>query len=163
VSLLVVADNCPISYLCEIGLIEILPRFFGEVHIPAAVYLELCHPRTPQVIREWALRPPPWMKIAATQEADDPTTAQLDAGERAAIAMAERIKADLVLMDERRGTKICRAKGFAVTGTLGLLIRTSESGGLHLGEVFDRLKKTNFRHSPKMLEQLLERHGRHQK
>ena len=50
-SLLVVADNGPISYLCEIGLIELLPRFFGEVHIPAAVYLELRHAKTPAVIR----------------------------------------------------------------------------------------------------------------
>lgn len=158
-SLLVVADNGPISYLCEIGLIELLPRFFGEVHIPAAVYLELRHAKTPAVIRDWALRPPPWLKIASTQEVDDPTTAQLDAGERSAIAMAERLKADLVLMDERKGTKLCRAKGFAVTGTLGLLIRAAETGGLHLGDAFDRLKRTNFRYSPEMLEQLLAKHG----
>lgn len=154
------ADTGPVSYLCEIGLIELLPRFFGEVHIPAAVYLELCHPKTPVVIRDWALRPPPWLKVAAMQEAEDVGTVHLDAGERAAIAMAERLKADLVLMDERKGTKVCRAKGFAVTGTLGLLIRAAETGGLHLGEAFDRLKKTNFRYSPEMLEQLLERHGR---
>ena len=83
-SLLAVADDGPISYLCEIGHIELLPRLFGEVHIPAAVYLELCHPKTPAVIRDWALKPPPWLKIASTLEADDPSPSQLDAGERAA-------------------------------------------------------------------------------
>ena len=49
-SLLVVADNSPVAYLCEIGQIDLLPRLFGEIHIPAAVYHELCHPGTPAVI-----------------------------------------------------------------------------------------------------------------
>jgi predicted nucleic acid-binding protein len=158
VSLLVVADNSPISYLCEIGQIEILPRLFGEVHIPVAVYHELCHPKTPAVIREWALKLPPWLKVASTLEKDDPSTDLLDAGERAAIAMAERLKADLVLMDERLGTRICRARGFETTGTLGILIRAATSGKVNLHSAFDRLKATNFRYSPQMLEQLLKQH-----
>ena len=74
-SLLVVADNSPVSYLCEIGQIDLLPRLFGEVHIPAAVYHELCHPKTPAIIRDWALKPPSWLKIATASEADDPATA----------------------------------------------------------------------------------------
>jgi len=158
VSLLVVADNSPISYLCEIGQIELLPRLFGEVHIPVAVHHELCHPKTPAVIRDWALKLPPWLKVASTLETEDPSTALLDAGERAAIAMAERLKADLVLMDERLGTKICRAKGFETTGTLGILIRAAKTGKVNLGSAFDALKSTNFRNSPQMLEQLLKRH-----
>jgi predicted nucleic acid-binding protein len=158
VSLLVVADNSPVSYLCEIGQIDLLPRLFGEVHIPAAVYHELCHPKTPAIIRDWALKPPPWLKIATTSEADDPATAYLDAGERAAIAMAERLKADLVLMDERLGTKACREKGFEATGTLGILIRAAKSGQVNPRAAFDRLKTTNFRYSPQMMEQLLKKH-----
>jgi predicted nucleic acid-binding protein len=41
---LVVADTSPIFYRLSIGQIELLPRLFGKVFVPDAVYKELCHP-----------------------------------------------------------------------------------------------------------------------
>jgi predicted nucleic acid-binding protein len=157
-SSLVVADNSPIAYLCEIHQVELLHKLFGVIYVPAAVYNELCHPKTPVLARTWALKPPPWLKIDSTSEVDDPATRHLDAGERAAIALADRLHADLILMDERRGTNVCRAKGFEATGTLGILIRAANRGWVDLGDAFQCLKETNFRHSPEMLEQLLKNH-----
>jgi len=40
---LVVADTSPIFYRLSIGQIELLPRLFGKVFVPDAVYKELCH------------------------------------------------------------------------------------------------------------------------
>ena len=157
-SSLVVADNSPIAYLCEINQIDLLHKLFGDINVPAAVYQEHRHPRTPASVRLWALNPPPWLKIDSTSEVDDPATRHLDAGERAAIALADRLHADLILMDERRGTSVCRAKGFEATGTLGILIRGANRGWVDLADAFQRLKSTNFRHSPEMLEQLLKSH-----
>jgi len=96
----VVADTSPILYLHLIGEIEILPALFSEIHLPAAVYNELCHPAAPPEVRAWALAKPEWLSVATEPRLIDPETASLDDGERAAIALAELIGTDLVLMDD---------------------------------------------------------------
>lgn len=55
---LVVADTSPIFYLFSIDLIDVLPQLFGTIFVPTAVYEELCHPKAPQAVREWAMRVP---------------------------------------------------------------------------------------------------------
>jgi predicted nucleic acid-binding protein len=102
----VVADTSPILYLHLIGEIHVLPALFGEIHLPDAVYQELCHPAAPAALRAWALTAPVWLSVAAAAGVSDPETALLDDGERAAIALAELIHADLVLMDERKGVRV---------------------------------------------------------
>jgi predicted nucleic acid-binding protein len=52
---------------------------------------------------------------------DDGALLSLGDGERAAIALALSMQADLILIDERKGTSVAIAKGFTVTGTLGIL------------------------------------------
>ena len=60
---------------------------------------------------------------------DDAALQPLGAGERAAITLALSMHADLILIDERKGTSVAIAKGFTVTGTLGIL-RLAAQGGL---------------------------------
>jgi predicted nucleic acid-binding protein len=43
----------------------------------------------------------------------------LDEGEASAIALAAFLQADLLLIDERAGTRAALAEGIRVTGTLG--------------------------------------------
>jgi predicted nucleic acid-binding protein len=45
----------------------------------------------------------------------------LGAGKHASIALALSLHADLILVDERKRTSAAIAKGFEVTGTLGIL------------------------------------------
>jgi len=56
---------------------------------------------------------------------DDADLRALDAGERSAIILALSIHADLVLIDERKGTQAAIDKGLDVTGTLGILQRAA--------------------------------------
>jgi predicted nucleic acid-binding protein len=79
----------------------------------------------------------------------------LDVGERDAILLALEIKADLVLMDEREGVEEATRLGLTVTGTLGVLDRAAEKGLLDLPDVLSRLRVTNFRVSPTLLDRLL--------
>lgn len=154
----VVADTSPILYLHLIGEIDLLQALFSEIHLPAAVYNELCHPRAPQEVRAWAIAKPDWLSIASASGLPDPETASLDEGERAAIALAELIGADLVLMDERKGARISLRKGFAVIGTLGILDLAARRGLIDLADSFNRLKATNFRYRPQFMEDLLARY-----
>jgi predicted nucleic acid-binding protein len=154
----VVADTSPILYLHLIGEIELLPALFSQIHLPAAVYNELCHPAAPQAVRAWALAKSGWLSVASAVGFPDPETASLDDGERAAIALAEFLSADLVLMDDRKGVRISLRKGFEVIGTLGVLDLAARRGLIDLAEVFERLKATNFRYRPQMLEEMLARY-----
>ncbi|MBV9034384.1 MAG: DUF3368 domain-containing protein [Acidobacteriaceae bacterium] len=156
----VVADTTPIRYLTSIGYLDLLPRLFENVLIPAVVYEELQHPATPQPVRA-ALKPTPtWLKVISTEVTDDPILQVLDEGERAALTLGLRLGADLILMDERKGAAVARRKGLPFTGTLGILILAAERQWLDLADTFARLRQTNFHYSEDLLQSLLLQHRR---
>jgi predicted nucleic acid-binding protein len=115
---LVVADTSPIFYLFSIDLIDVLPQLFGKIFVPDAVYKELCHPTAPQAVREWALTRPTWMEVTKVSASNDAALPSFDEGERAAIALAELLHANLILIDERKGTSVALSTGFEVTAEL---------------------------------------------
>jgi len=82
---------------------------------------------------------------------------ELDRGERAVIALAQAVGAALVLMDDRAGIAAARAQGLEATGTLGVLELAATSGLIDLPSAVARLKTTNFRYRPQLLDALLAR------
>lgn len=62
-------------------------------------------------------------------------------------------------MDDRGGVTVARGKGFAVTGTLGILDLAAERGLIRLNEALERLKITSFRCRPEIMDALLARHS----
>ena len=155
-SRIVVSDTTSIHYLVLIAETELLPTLYGEVLIPESVALELQQPHTPELIRCWMERPPTWLQIISL--AVLPSVAMsldLDRGERDAIRLALHYDADLVLMDERDGVEEARRLGLTVTGTLGVLDRAAERGLIDLAPAFARLRQTNFRVNPALMERLL--------
>ncbi len=51
--MIVVADTTPVNYLVLIDAADLLPRLFGQVRIPPAVFAELQDPETPDPVRAW--------------------------------------------------------------------------------------------------------------
>jgi len=98
---LVIADTGPVNYLIQIGHIELLPRMFEKVALPVAVQVELSDPLAPPPVRRWIATLPAWLEIHDTTGL--PEVSGLDEGETAAIALAESLHADLLLIDEREG------------------------------------------------------------
>ena len=158
---LVVADTGPLDYLVLIGESDLLPKLFEKVFVPEAVGAELRHRAAPPSVRMWAEKPPAWLEVRPTPAAtnDDPALRALDNGERAALALARPLGADLILMDDRAGVAVARQQSFAVTGTLGVLDLAARHGLIDLGAAFARLKTTNFRHSPEIMDALLAQHS----
>jgi predicted nucleic acid-binding protein len=68
----------------------------------------------------------------------------LDAGERAAIALAERIHADLILIDDADGKAEAARRHFRVTGTLGVLRAGADEGLIDVRAVLTRLARKTF-------------------
>jgi len=86
---------------------------------------------------------------------DDAALQPLGAGERAAITLALSLHADLILIDERKGTAVALGKGFEVTGTLGVLGLAARRGLVDLADSFTRLKRTSFRYRQEIMDELL--------
>lgn len=154
----VVADTGPLHYLVLAGCVDVLATLFTGITIPDEVHGELLHPNAPPSVRDWAAHPPSWLLLSAASDAGRDLPSQLDDGERAAIALALSLKADLILMDDRAGVAAASVLGLNVTGTIGILDRAANRGLIEIGSVVARLQATNFRHPPHLLAALLDRH-----
>jgi predicted nucleic acid-binding protein len=153
----VIADTGPLNYLLLIDQISLLPRLFEMVHIPDAVRAELADAAAPPIVRGWIATPPSWLLIEPTPAAMAPSP-KLDAGEQAAIALAVQLSAGLLLIDDRAGVRVALAQGLDVVGTLGILDRAARIGLVDLVACLTRLKTTNFRYRPQLLDALLAQH-----
>lgn len=151
---IVVADTGPLRYLILIGHIDVLPRLFGAVSVPAAVADELSHPHAPDAARAWVADPPSWL-VVHPDPAEPTAEVRLDPGERAAIALAHALGAGLLLIDDRAGVAAARGRGLRAAGTLGVLAEAASQGLLDLATAFAKLRATNFHHSPALLDALL--------
>jgi predicted nucleic acid-binding protein len=140
--------------------IALLPTLFTGVTMPASVHAELLHPSAPDPVRHWAGRPPAWLTIAAAHPQTNPLLGSLDEGEADAITLALSLSAELVLMDDRAGVAVARSKGLTVAGTLGVLELAAGRGLIDITTAVSRLKGTNFRYRPELLDALVARHPR---
>lgn len=157
---LVVADTGPLNYLVLIEAIDVLPKLFERIFVLAAVHDELAHADAPGAVRVWIAHLPAWLEVRPNpgRSGNDATETDLDEGERAAIALARAIGADLILMDDRAGVAVAYRHGLMVTGTLGVLDLAARRGLIDLAATFARLKVTNFRYRPEIMDALLAQH-----
>ena len=143
--MIVVADSSPLRYLILIEHTHVLPALYGRVLIPPAVSGELNRQRTPPLVRAWLARRPSWLEIRAPQRSLAELTAHLGAGEREAIALAEELVADAVLLDDWAARLEAQCRHLTVLGTLRVLADAAEKGFADLRLALHRLQHTNFR------------------
>ena len=143
--MIVVADSGPLHYLILLDQTELLHRFYGQVIVPEAVFKELTFGRAPQPVREWLSKRPSWLSVQAVPSSQlELVTDDLDLGEREAIALAQLLHADLLLIDESSGRAEARRRSLRVTGTLGILRIAAESELIEVPEILARLRGTSF-------------------
>jgi predicted nucleic acid-binding protein len=120
--MLAVSNTSPLRYLIGVGHAELLAGLFGELLIPPGVAAELADKGAPHAVREWIGQPPAWLGIRPLHSPPDAELmAALDPGEREAIQLTAEQKADVLIMDERRGRAIAQRRGLPLTGALGVL------------------------------------------
>ena len=119
--MIVVSDTSPLTALFTVGAAEILPQLFGEVVIPEAVRDEL--------LRGHAVLPA-WLRVEAVKNSAEARrfAQSVDAGEAEAIELAKELRADRLLMDERKGRRLAAQEGVPVIGLLGVVLLAKRNG-----------------------------------
>ena len=161
--MIAVLDASPLGYLLLIGEIDLLPQLFSRVVVPETVILELQHDDAPATVRNWASNLPIWIFVEETPDTFSAGMEKLQAGERAAILLAELIQADIIIIDEKAARLIAGRRGLSVTGVLGVIGEAATRGLVDLTLAIDRLRRTSFRCSPALFKATLERYGRQPK
>ncbi len=154
--MIVVSNTTPLNYLILIEQAETLRLLYGRIIIPQAVFAELQHERTPVTVKEWLAHRPAWLEVQQASAPSEAELERLDEGEREAIIIAEQLRADALIMDERDGVREARRRVLRVVGTLGVLAEAAARGLLNLPEALERLQQTSFRASPTLFRSLLE-------
>ncbi len=153
--MIVVSDTSPLNYLILLEAVHVLPVLFGRVVAPTAVLDELKHPRAPVVVKTWAENPPEWLEIRVP--AQTALISRLGPGESAAVALAQEIQADVLLIDERDGTAVATRLGLRVATTLGVLELAAIDGLLDLPTAISALRRTTFHVKESLLDEMLRR------
>ncbi len=124
-----VSNTSPLSNLAILGRLDLLKRWYEKVLIPPAVAQELSalsHPGAKASIT--AALADGWLVVEKPSVLSLSLPIPLDAGESEAIALALTIRADVLLMDEKRGRQAARHHGLTVAGVLGELLHARQTG-----------------------------------
>ena len=127
----VVCNTSPLLFLAKIQRLDLLPRLYSTIRIPAAVLDEFSAKSDQEAVQIQALVDVGTLAlqhVTAQILADVPAT--LGRGEREAIALALETAADLVILDDQQGRHYARTRGLTVTGTLGVLVEARARGFL---------------------------------
>lgn len=113
--MIVVSDTSPLTALLNIGEADLLPKLFSVVIIPPAVRDELQQSHTDL---------PGWLRVESLKNPAEALrmTDIVDKGEAEAIELAKELRADRLLIDERKGRALAAHEGVPVIGLLGVLL-----------------------------------------
>ncbi len=151
----VVSDTSPLNYLVLIEAIDVLPKLFDVVLIPPAVYAELQHTRTPQIVLRWAAALPSWAKVQAPSRVD--AEIGIGPGESEAISLAMELSIPAILIDERQGRMIAEKRGILPLGTINILYTAGLRDLIDFENAIEKLRRTSFRVGPKLVNDLVDR------
>ncbi len=159
--MIVISDTTPIIALIKINRIDLLEKLFDEVLIPEAVFDELT--TNSLFANETAIvKSSTFLKKTSVQNKKSLQILQaasgLDDGESQAIILADELKSDALIIDEKKGRKVAQQLGITITGTIGILIQAHNEGMISSDEIkqyLEQLKNSNIRLSDSLIQQAL--------
>jgi uncharacterized protein len=142
----VIADTSPLQYLFQLGLLQLLPDFYGEVAVPAGVVQEV-HSGLTRGVALPDLDSLPWLRIREARNAAVlPLAVSLGTGEREVLALAVESVDPLVILDDALARRFAVRLRLRLTGTLGLLLKAKKTGQIEsVRPYLDRLEDLRFR------------------
>lgn len=162
--MIVVSNTTPLIGLASIERFDLLQQLFGEVHIAQAVYDEAVIAGRDEGGAKREVSTTKWIKTVRVQDrlAVDVLLDELDLGEAETIVLARELKADWVLMDEKKGRRKLDQLGMPKVGTLGLLLKAKQIGLLAaIRPDLERLHQQGFSISQAVINAVLAEAGEH--
>jgi len=126
-----VVNSTPLISLHDIGMLDILSKMYNNVYIPYGVYEEICVDGDIQ--KDTLLS---FSNFSITQIANENAKryfkTALHKGEVEVMILADELKSDVCIIDDRLARKYAKHLGLKLTGTCGLLVKAKERGYLEL-------------------------------
>ena len=143
--MIVIADTTPLHYLILLNHADILRELYGRVIIPEAVFGELQVDRIPAIVKQWIASCPDWLEVRRASVPQD-------------LALAETLRADAVILDDKAARREAARRNLRVIGTLRVLDDAAVAGLVDLPEALRRLLAAGFYLDPTLVQFLLDRH-----
>jgi len=141
--MIIVSNTSPIINLAAIRQMDLLKQLYEKIIIPQAVFEEIAIIGEGQSGSE-EVKTSDWIETRQLTDRlmADSLQLELDLGEAEAIALALEIKADMILMDERRGRLTGSRLGLHCLGLMGILTEAKHKKLVHsVKPVMDCLMK----------------------
>ncbi|MDI3520429.1 MAG: uncharacterized protein PWR04_417 [Anaerophaga sp.] len=153
----IVSNTTPIISLLKIDRLDLLQKLYAQIYIPSAVYEEIEAGKTKGYYKD--LSKIDWINIKEIQDKKAiKFFLDLDAGEAEAIALATKINADLIILDEKLGRFHAKHADLKVTGTIGILVKAKAKGFIKkLKPLLDELTNKDVWISEKLKIEILKR------
>ena len=161
--MIVISGTTPLISLLKIERLDLLEKIFGQVIIPNGVFNELTQNKSYAQEAKTIMS----ADFVVTKSVSDKKaveilekTTSLDKGESEAIILFSELKAELMLMDERRGREVALKLKIPLSGTLGVLLEAFDKNIISREEIeqyLDEFQKQNRRFSRKIIN-LVKRH-----
>lgn len=155
--MIVVTDAGPLIYLAGGGELGLLRLVYAEVVVPRLVYEEVTVAGA-GLVGAAEVATAGWLRVV--ERAPDPGLLdELDAGEAAAIPLAEELGA-VLLVDDGAARAVAAERGIVVVGSLGVLLAARRSGHLEAVEpVLDRMVALGMFVAPALRQRVIELAG----
>lgn len=136
--MIVISDTTPVISLLKADRLELLRELYGTVLMPEAVYKELTE--NPVYIKEAEIiKKTHFLSVARVENTTSVNILRaitgLDAGESEALILYGEQRADLLLMDERKGRSVAKQLNIMFMGTVGILMLAFDKDLLQAEEV----------------------------
>lgn len=160
--MIVVSNTTPLVAFATLNRFDLLRSLFTEIFVPQAVYSEALRtgrksggPREELLTATWVKRATVRDQLAVSLLLDE-----LDRGEAEAIVLGHELKADWVLMDEKKGRRKLDQLQIPHVGTVGLLLWAKRDGLLtELRSELELLRQRGFSLSQPVMQTILRQAG----
>lgn len=153
----VVSDSDVLIHLLKLEKLSLLHSLYKEVAVPEYVKSEILVREDTVLQHAFNL----FLKVATTSTDKAEKIAKrhnIHIGEAHVKALGEELKATLFLSNEKKVRKAAKEEGFAVAGTIGIILKAVKDRIIDKTEaksLFEKMKAKNFRIHPDILQKAI--------
>ena len=141
----VICNTTPLLYLHQLGLLQLIPKICGKIHIPPAVVIELNAGKEQGVdvpdVAEYS-----WIEINSPLSASaNSLIRDLGDGETEVLLLALEHQGSLVILDDNLARRYAVLNKIPVVGTCGLLLKAKSCGMIpEVSSIISQLENKGF-------------------